>query len=128
MNMYYKKRDDVAGAYIVADAILEGDEGFVEMDDSLFEMGYGGNIFLKSFLESPTEEYLAQKKSFEEMEERGELERYLADTDYVVAKLNELRLDDEGEYEAEKAKYSDVLAKRKAARKRINEIDASAEA
>lgn len=110
----------------MADAILEGDEGFVEMDDSLFEMGYGGNIFLKSFLESPTEEYLAQKKSFEEMEERGELEQYLSDTDYVVTKLNELKLEDEEEYEAEKAKYSDVLAKRKAARKRINEIDASA--
>lgn len=126
--MYYKKRDDVAGAYLMADAIFEGDEGFVEMDDSLFEMGYGGNIFLKSFLESPTEEYLAQKKRFEETEERCELEQYLSDTDYVVAKLNELRLDDEEEYEAAKDEYADVLAKRKAARKRINEIDASTEA
>lgn len=47
---------------------------------------------------------------------------YLSDTDYVISKLNELKLEDEDEYETEKANYADVLAKRKEARKKINEI------
>lgn len=65
-----------------------------------------------------TEEYKAEVKA----NEIASLKQYLSDTDYVVAKLNELRLDDEEEYEAEKAKYSDVLKKRKEARARINEL------
>lgn len=48
---------------------------------------------------------------------------YLSDTDYVISKLNELKLEDEEEYETEKANYADVLAKRKEARKKINELE-----
>ena len=66
-----------------------------------------------------TEEYKAEVKT----NEIATLKQYLSDTDYVVAKLNELRLDDEEEYEAEKAKYSDVLKKRKEARAMINELE-----
>lgn len=122
--MYYKLRDDVAGGYLMTTAETEG---FKKMDDSLFEMGYGGNIFLKSFLENPSKEYIAQKKLFDDAAEKVELEQYLSDTDYVITKLNELKLEDEDEYEAEKANYADVLVQRKAARKRINEIKAELE-
>lgn len=66
-----------------------------------------------------TEEYKTEVKT----NEIATLKQYLSDTDYVVAKLNELRLDDEEEYEAEKVKYSDVLKKRKEARARINELE-----
>ena len=66
-----------------------------------------------------TEEYKAEVKT----NEIATLKQYLSDTDYVVAKLNELRLDDEEEYEAEKANYSDVLKKRKEARAMINELE-----
>ena len=66
-----------------------------------------------------TERYKTEVKT----NEIATLKQYLSDTDYVVAKLNELRLDDEEEYEAEKAKYSDVLKKRKEARARINELE-----
>ena len=66
-----------------------------------------------------TEKYKTEVKT----NEIATLKQYLSDTDYVVAKLNELRLDDEEEYEAEKAKYSDVLKKRKEARARINELE-----
>ena len=47
---------------------------------------------------------------------------YLSETDYVISKLNELKLEDEDEYETEKANYADVLTKRKEARKKINEL------
>lgn len=53
------------------------------------------------------------------------LKSYLSETDYVISKLNELKLeDDEEEYEKTKSEYAEVLAKRKEARKRINELEA----
>lgn len=66
-----------------------------------------------------TEKYKAEVKA----NEIASLKQYLSDTDYVISKLNELKLEDESEYEAEKAKYSDVLKKRKEARARINELE-----
>lgn len=66
-----------------------------------------------------TEEYKAEARA----SEIASLKQYLSDTDYVVSKLNELKLEDETEYEAERAKYSDVLKKRKEARARINELE-----
>lgn len=49
---------------------------------------------------------------------------YLSSTDYVIAKLNELKLEDDGEYEKAKEEYKDVLAKRKEARAKINQLEA----
>lgn len=49
-------------------------------------------------------------------------ERYLSDTDYIITKLNEARLEDDAEFEAMKAQYSEQLAKRKEARSKINEL------
>ena len=66
-----------------------------------------------------TEEYKAEVKT----NEIATLKQYLSDTDYVISKLNELKLEDEAEYEAERAKYSEILKKRKEARARINELE-----
>ena len=66
-----------------------------------------------------TEEYKTKVRA----NEIATLKKYLSDTDYVVAKLNELKLEDEAEYEAEKAKYADILKKRKEARMKINELE-----
>lgn len=66
-----------------------------------------------------TEEYKAEVKA----NEIATLKQYLSDTDYVISKITELKLEDEAEYEAEKAKYSDILKKRKEARARINELE-----
>ena len=51
-----------------------------------------------------------------------ELEQYLADTDYIITKLNEAKLEDDAEFEALKAQYSEQLAKRKEVRSKINEL------
>lgn len=61
-------------------------------------------------------------KAYLKTTELASLKAYLTETDYVISKLNELKLEDEEEYEAEKAKYSDVLKRRKEARARINEL------
>lgn len=52
---------------------------------------------------------------------------YLSSTDYVISKLNELKLDDDGEFEKAKAEYKEVLAKRKEARNKINELEGASE-
>ena len=49
---------------------------------------------------------------------------YLSSTDYVIAKLNELKLEDETEFEKAKIEYKDILAKRKEARAKINQLEA----
>lgn len=48
---------------------------------------------------------------------------YLSSTDYVIAKLNELKLEDEAKFEKAKEFYKEVLAKRKDARSRINKLE-----
>ena len=51
-----------------------------------------------------------------------ELQKYLTDTDYIITKLNEVKLEDDAEFEAMKAQYSEQLIKRKEARSKINEL------
>ena len=56
-----------------------------------------------------------------------EYRAYLDSTDYVIAKLNELKLDNDGEFEKAKEEYKEVLAKRKEARNKINELEGASE-
>ena len=56
-----------------------------------------------------------------------EYRAYLDSTDYVIAKLNELKLEDDGEFEKAKEEYKEVLAKRKEARNKINELEGASE-
>ena len=66
-----------------------------------------------------TDEY----KAYIRKNKISEDKKYLSDTDYVIAKLNELKLEDDSTYETEKAKYQDVLDKRKQCRNEINELE-----
>ena len=52
---------------------------------------------------------------------------YLDSTDYVISKLNELKLEDDGEFEKAKEEYKEVLAKRKEARNKINELEGASD-
>lgn len=119
--MWYSKNKLINNAFI--QCTDKWDETFVEMDDSLFSSGFDGCLYLKSFLENPDEEYLKREEEQTNYSTIMDLKRYLLDTDYVVSKLNELKLEDEAEYEAEKAKYADILKKRKEARAKINELE-----
>lgn len=51
------------------------------------------------------------------------LKQYLSDTDYVITKLNEAKIEDEELFNSLKTEYSDILAKRKEARVKINELE-----
>ena len=50
------------------------------------------------------------------------LKQYLSDTDYVITKLNEAKIEDEELFNSLKTEYSDILTKRKEARAKINEL------
>ena len=66
-----------------------------------------------------SEEY---QKSIKETEV-SELKNYLAETDYIITKLNEAKIEDDALFEELKIKYSDVITKRKEARERINALE-----
>ena len=98
--------------------------GWSLMDDELFDIGFDGCYYLKTFLASPNEVYLETKKEFENNQEIETLKSYLDSTDYVIAKLNELKLEDEAEFAKAKIEYKDILAKRKEVRAKINQLEA----
>ena len=51
------------------------------------------------------------------------LKQYLSETDYIITKLNEAKIEDEELFNQLKIEYSDILMKRKEARTRINELE-----
>lgn len=55
--------------------------------------------------------------------EVSELKNYLAETDYIITKLNEAKIEDDALFEELKIKYADELQKRKEARDRIKELE-----
>lgn len=66
-----------------------------------------------------SEEY----KNFQKEIEITNFKNYLAETDYIVTKLNEAKIEDDVLFEELKIKYADVIAKRKEARERIKELE-----
>lgn len=100
---------------------------FEEWQEKLSSCSYG---YMKAYIdgkiveiEDPevvnTTEY---QNTFKE-QEIDELKKYLSDTDYVITKLNEAKIEDENLFNSLKTEYSDILAKRKEARVRINELE-----
>lgn len=120
--MFYARNYGASGQWCFASSKVDDD--FQEMDDSLFAKGEDGGIYLKSFLADPDQEYIDRIKDMKKWNEINTLKAYLNDTDYVIFKLNELKLDDDVEYDKARAEYAEVLTKRKEARKRINELEA----
>lgn len=64
-----------------------------------------------------------EKNKVDKANQIASCKNYLSSTDYVIAKLNELKLEDEAEFEKAKEEYKEVLAKRKEARSRINKLE-----
>lgn len=66
-----------------------------------------------------SEEY---QKNLKEIEV-SELKNYLAETDYIITKLNEAKIEDDALFEELKIKYANELQKRKEARERLNALE-----
>ncbi len=100
---------------------------FEEWEEKLSSLSYG---YKKVYLNGEIQEVLDEKvintieyKNIQKEWEIKKLKRYLTDTDYVITKLNEAKIEDEELFNSLKTEYSDILTKRKEARVRINELE-----
>lgn len=100
---------------------------FEEWEEKLSSLSYG---YKKVYLNGEIQEVLDEKvintieyKNIQKEWEIKKLKRYLSDTDYIITKLNEAKIEDEELFNSLKTEYSDILTKRKEARVRINELE-----
>ena len=100
---------------------------FEEWEEKLSSLSYG---YKKVYLNGEIQEVLDENvintieyKNIQKEREIKKLKRYLNDTDYVITKLNEAKIEDEELFNSLKTKYADILTKRKEARVRINELE-----
>ena len=100
---------------------------FEEWEEKLSSLSYG---YKKVYLNGEIREVLDEKvintieyKNTQKEWETKKLKRYLTDTDYIITKLNEAKIEDEELFNSLKIEYNEVLTKRKEARIRINELE-----
>ena len=100
---------------------------FEEWEEKLSSLSYG---YKKVYLNGEIQEVLDEKvintieyKNIQKEWEIKKLKRYLNDTDYVITKLNEAKIEDDELFNSLKEQYAEVLTKRKEARIRINELE-----
>ena len=100
---------------------------FEEWEEKLSSLSYG---YKKIYLNGEIQEVLDEKvintieyKNTQKEWEIKKLKRYLNDTDYIITKLNEAKIEDENLFNSLKTEYSNILTKRKEARVRINELE-----
>ena len=107
------------------------DEGvFIEVEDDAYEQTFSvstGYIWKVEngapvIVEDPDENSQKELKRINLNNLLCYYDQYLADTYYIITKLNEAKLEDDIEFETLKAQYSEQLAKRKEVRSKINEL------
>lgn len=100
---------------------------FEEWEEKLSSLSYGyKKIYLNGEIQEVLDENVINTIEYKNIQKEWEikkLKRYLSDTDYVITKLNEAKIEDEELFNSLKTEYSDILAKRKEARVRINELE-----
>ena len=131
MKVYYDKETGYLCNRYPKDIEVKEDTPFIELPDEEVEETYiveygkfwaikDNKLVKVDDIElQATEEYKQEIKN----NEIADLKNYLDNTDYVIAKLNEAKIEDEELFEELKVKYAEILTKRKQARARINELE-----
>lgn len=131
MKVYYDKETGYLCERYPKDIEVKEDTPFIELPEEEVEETYiveygkfwavkDNKLVKVDDIElQATEEYKQEIKN----NEIADLKRYLDNTDYVIAKLNEAKIEDEKLFEELKVKYAEILTKRKQARARINELE-----
>ena len=100
---------------------------FEEWEEKLSSLSYGyKKIYLNGEIQEVLDENIVNTIEYKNIQKEWEikkLKRYLSDTDYIITKLNEAKIEDENIFNSLKTEYSDILTKRKEARARINELE-----
>ena len=131
-KVYYDKKTGYLCNRYPKDIEKTEDSPFIEVEDDIEEQTYAveygkfwkvvdGSLVIGDDIETQaTQEY----KDLVRSNEINEYRQYLNDTDYVITKLNEAKIEDEKLYNSLKEKYAEMLIKRKEARAKINELEA----
>ena len=131
MKVYYDKETGYLCNRYPKDIEVKEDTPFIELPDEEVEETYiveygkfwaikDNKLVKVDDIElQATEEYKQEITN----NEIADLKNYLDNTDYVIAKLNEAKIEDEELFEELKVKYAEILTKRKQARARINELE-----
>ena len=131
-KIYYDKKTGYLCNRYPKDIEKTDDSPFIEVEDDLEEQTYAveygkfwkvvdGLLVIGDDVETQaTQEY----KDLVRYNEINEYQQYLNDTDYVITKLNEAKIEDEELFNSLKEEYAEVLTKRKEARAKINELEA----
>jgi len=125
VRIYYRKSDGLLCNRYPTD--IQEKDAYIDVEDEeagkTYSVEGGKHWAVKkgklTEVEYKDEEYLEHEKT----NQIAELKGYLSSTDYVISKLNELKLEDEAEYEMAREEYAGVLKKRKEARAKINELE-----
>ena len=131
-KVYYDKKTGYLCNRYPKDIEKTEDSPFIEVEDDIEEQTYAveygkfwkvvdGSLVIGDDIETQaTQEY----KDLVRNNQINEYQQYLNDTDYVITKLNEAKIEDEELFNSLKEKYAEVLIKRKEARAKINELEA----
>ena len=100
---------------------------FEEWENKLSNCKYGyRKAFINNEIVEVEDEEVMNSDEYKEFMKDIEIEQlkqYLTETDYVITKLNEAKIEDEDLFNSLKFEYADILTKRKEARVRINELE-----
>lgn len=131
-KIYYDKKTGYLCNRYPKDIEKTDDSPFIEVEDEIEQQTYAveygkfwkvvdGSLVIGDDIETQaTQEY----KDLVRSNEINEYQQYLNDTDYVITKLNEAKIEDEELFNSLKEKYAEILTKRKEARAKINELEA----
>ena len=113
------------------DELVEEDLPFIELSFEEWEeklssckYGYKKCYINDEIVEVEDKELQAsgEYKSLQKEIEITDLKNYLSETDYIITKLNEAKIEDDALFEELKIKYDKEIKKRKEARERIKEL------
>ena len=130
-KIYYDKKTGYICDRYPKDIKKTNDSPFIEVEDDIEEQTYSieyGKFWKvvdgSLVIGDDTETQAAQEyKDYIKDNLICEYKQYLNDTDYVITKLNEAKIEDEDLFNSLKEEYAEVLIKRKEARAKINELE-----
>ena len=131
VKIYYNKNGDVCNRY-PNNYPIDDENRYIEVSEEDEEKTLGAPLGMKWHIDNGVlvlvdDQKMKNSEEYKQMmkeNQLAELKQYLADTDYVITKLNEAKLEDEEEFNSLKLQYANVLEKRKETRAKINELEA----
>lgn len=131
-KFYYNQDNGTIDVRPFYSTIEKSDKPYIELTFDEWEeklasckYGYRKAYINNEIVEIEDIEVMNSEEYKNRMKEReiNKLKKYLSDTDYVITKLNEAKIEDEDLFNSLKTEYADILTKRKEARARINELE-----